>query len=144
MVSCAACEDEAVYTSICSLSSLTAARRFKRAPLKTLRRFETRPAALRYERGTGRSVTEAMMLQRRGCCWTREIFVENTSVWLCGDIPVCQPRPASETPARRNVKRLRNGRASLTDERPAGRSPGSQVSWRNISSVSLRFMLQLL
>ncbi len=52
--------------------------------------------------------------------------MRNTSVRLCGDIPVCQPRPGCETPALR---------ARLTDERPAGRSPGSQVSWRNISQV---------
>ncbi len=91
--------------------------------------FQTGPAAAlkpglcRCDTSEG---TEALMLQRPGCCWTREIFVRNTSVRLCGDIPVCQPRPDCETPALR---------ARLTDERPAGRSPGSQVSRRNISQV---------
>lgn len=94
------------------VSSVTGALRFKQTPAG----FETQSARPQYVTEGG-SVTRAMMLQWRGCCWTREIFVVNTSGWLCCDIPVCQPNPASKTPVLCNFNLLRNGKASLTDKR---------------------------
>lgn len=90
---------------------------FQTDPLKTSSWLWNSVCAAAIHVMEGGSVTRAMMLQLRGCCWTREIFVVNTSGWLCCDIPVCQSNPASKTPALCNFNLLRNGKASLTDKR---------------------------